>query len=94
MQIFGIDFTSSPGPRKPITCIQAELSGKYLRVRSLDRWTSFSQFEAALEQTGPWIAGIDFPFGQSNTFIKNIGWPTDWAGYVGYVSRMTRQEFR
>ena len=43
---------------------------------------------------GPWIAGIDFPFGQSSTFISNIGWPTSWRDYVAHVSNMSRTEFR
>ena len=94
MKILGIDFTSAPGARKPITCVEAELSGSTLHFRSLLEWTDFHQFENALEAPGPWIAGIDLPFGQSRTFIHNIGWPQTWAGYVTYVSNMTRQEFR
>jgi len=94
VKIFGIDFTSAPAPRKPITCVYAELSGDDLHVRRVDRWTSFASFEAALAQSGPWIAGIDFPFGQSSKFIENIGWPSDWPGYVRHVSRMSRSEFR
>ena len=43
---------------------------------------------------GPWIAGIDFPFGQSRKFIENIGWPTTWQGYVDHVVTLGRTGFR
>ena len=94
MKILGIDFTSSPSRRKQIACVYAELSGVDLKVQNLDRWEDFASFEATLGQPGPWIAGIDFPFGQSSTFITNIGWPQEWSDYVGHVGRMSRPEFR
>jgi hypothetical protein len=44
---------------------------------------------------GPWIAGVDFPFGQSRTFIQNIGWPTDdWGSYVDFAASLGRKGFR
>lgn len=43
---------------------------------------------------GPWIAGMDFPFGQSRRLVENIGWPESWAGYVGEVARLDRSAFR
>ena len=43
---------------------------------------------------GPWIAGIDFPFGQSRQFIENIGWPTAWQDYVEHASLLGRKGFR
>ena len=57
-------------------------------------WPDFAPFEEALKNPGPWIAGIDFPFGQSRTFIENIGWPGDSAGYVEYAGSLGREGFR
>jgi len=94
MKIYGIDFTSRPRHSKPITCLEADLDGNVLRAGELIEWTNFAQFERALQQPGPWIAGIDFPFGLSRTFIENIGWPQDWQRYVDYVSNLDRKEFR
>lgn len=94
MRVLGIDFTSAPSGRKPITCLQAQLSGNTLAFESLTEWTDFSQFENALVQSGPWIAGLDLPFGQSRRFIQNIGWPDTWAGCMTHVASMTRQQFR
>jgi len=94
MKIYGIDFTSSPQRRKPITCLECVLEGAVLRAGELIEWPSFSGFEALLSAPGPWLAGIDFPFGQSRKFIETIGWPGSWAGYVDHAQSLGREGFR
>ncbi|HSO82617.1 DUF429 domain-containing protein [Thiocapsa sp.] len=94
MKIYGIDFTSRPSRRKPITCVECCLGGLRLKAVQLTEWRDFEGFEAALQQPGPWIAGIDFPFGQSRTFIENIGWPDTWTDYVDHAARLGREGFR
>ncbi len=92
--ILGIDFTSAPRERKPITCARAAFDGERLQLKELVRWTDFCKFEAALEEPGPWVAGIDFPFGQARRLVENIGWPSDWASYVREVAAVDRSNFR
>ncbi len=94
MKIYGIDFTSRPRPGKPITCLECCLDGLRLEAGEPTEWRDFEGFEAALQRPGPWIAGIDFPFGQSRTFIENIGWPDTWAGYVDHAAGLGREGFR
>jgi uncharacterized protein DUF429 len=94
MKVMGVDFTSLPRRGKPLTCIDCTLEGCVLRANCLKEWPDFVRFEQALERPGPWIAGIDFPFGQSRTFIENMGWPNDWAAYVTYVESLGRKGFR
>jgi hypothetical protein len=94
MRIYGIDFTSRPKRSKPITCLACTLEGTHLKAEELKEWHSFEQFETALEEPGPWITGIDFPFGQARRFIETIGWPETWQGYVDYVGTLTRKDFR
>lgn len=94
MKILGIDFTSRPSRQKPITCIFCTLDDSTLRTHSFEKWASYDAFEAALAKSGPWVAGIDFPFGQSRRFIETIGWPQSWEGYVRYVSQLDRVGFR
>ena len=94
MKIYGIDFTSRPSRRKPLTCVECELIGDTLNAKTLHEWSRFEDFEALVASPGPWIAGLDFPFGQSRKFIENIGWPKTWGGYVDYVSRLSREGFR
>ena len=94
MDVFGIDFTSRPTRRKPITCLRCTLEGDVLCAGDLAEWTDFAAFELALQRPGPWIAGIDFPFGQARRFIETIGWPRSWPDYVRYVRSLTRSGFR
>jgi hypothetical protein len=94
MDVFGIDFTSRPTRRKPITCLHCTLEGDVLCAGDLEEWTDFAAFELALQRPGPWIAGIDFPFGQARRFIETIGWPRSWADYVRHAESLTRSEFR
>jgi hypothetical protein len=94
LRILGIDFTSSPSRRKPLTCLHCGLDGSNLRVQRLEEWSSFAAFEEALERPGPWVAGIDFPFGQARQFIETIGWPASWEGYVAVAERLGRSGFR
>ena len=93
MRILGIDFTSAPSDRKRITCVHTELQGDVLCVTDSKTWASFSGFEAQLALPGPWIAALDFPFGQSAKFIKNIGWPEVWTDYIGHVSSLSKEQF-
>ena len=94
VNILGIDFTSAPTPQKPITCVRTRFDGEVLRFQGLSRWDSFAQFEEALSSPGLWIAGVDFPFGQSRRLVENIGWPRHWAGYVQTIASLDRKEFR
>ena len=94
MNVLGIDFTSRPTLRKPISCVHCILEGSVLRAGDREEWTDFAAFELALQRPGPWIAGIDFPFGQARRFIETIGWPRGWPDYVRHVQSLTRSEFR
>ena len=93
MKIYGIDFTSSPSRRKPITCLECELEQNHLSAYRLTKWQDFSGFETRLREPGPWIAGIDFPFGQARRFIDTIDWPASWQGYVRHAAALGRQGF-
>lgn len=55
--------------------------------------TDFEGFEDFLRLPGPWVCGIDFPFGQPKSLIEALCWPTGWEGYVGKVGSMTKEEF-
>lgn len=93
MKIFGIDFTSAPGRKKFITIAEGELKQKTLAVQKIHVLVSFDEFEDFLEQKGPWMAGIDFPFGLPGAFLSTLGLPHDWPGYVQKLTRRSRAEF-
>ena len=88
-----MDFTSSPGRSKPITRQHCRLEGDVLRAQASTVLTTFRQFEEALTLPGPWIAGIDLPFGQARRFVADMGWPPNWEGYVRHVETLGKARF-
>jgi hypothetical protein len=93
VKIFGLDFTSAPGRRKPLIVLGCTLEGDSLRVEDSETLTDFGGFEEFLQRRGPWVCGMDFPFGQPRSLIATLGWPESWEGYVGEVGRLPKEEF-
>ncbi len=93
MRIFGIDFTSAPSRRKPISCAVCDLQGTLLRVRSSLELPTFADFEAFLQTPGSWLAACDFPFAQPGKLLTNLGWPTHWEEYIAAIAALGKAEF-
>ena len=93
MRIYGVDFTSAPKRSKPIAVALCELADGELRWQGYLALLGFDEFEAFLDRSGPWVAGLDFPFGQPRKLIEDLGWPGCWAGYVKHVSGMSLRAF-
>lgn len=93
MKILGLDFTSAPSKKKPITIATGDLEDCVLHIRSVRGLMSFDCFEDALNAPGPWIAGIDFPFGQPIRLIRALPWPNSWQDYVNHVGSMEKREY-
>lgn len=93
MKIFGLDFTSAPSRIKPITCAICSLDSEHLEIEGFETFPGFDGFERFLKTGGPWVAGIDFPFGLPRQLIENLKWPLSWGNYVAKVKGMTRNDF-
>lgn len=93
MRVYGLDFTSAPRREKPITCVAATLIEQALHVESLVVFECFDTFENFLGSPGPWIAGMDFPFGQPRKLRHNLQWPEDWVEIAKLVGDMPPAEF-
>jgi hypothetical protein len=93
VRIYGLDFTSAPSRRKPLIVVGCTLEERTLRVENAEVLTSFQEFERFLKSGGPWVCGMDFPFGQPRPLVEALGWPPSWEGYVGKVSRLSKEEF-
>jgi hypothetical protein len=93
MHIFGLDFTSAPSRKKPITVASCVLQDMLLTVDTYMTLENFLQFEQFLQQEGPWLAACDFPFGQPLKLINNLGWSPTWEGYVQHIAEMGKQGF-
>ena len=94
MRIYGLDFTSRPRRGKPITCAVCTLRDDCLSLDELLLWSDFAGFESALQRQGPWVAGIDFPFGQARRLIQDLKWPATWDGYVAHAAALGRAGFQ
>ena len=67
--LVGVDFTSSPSRRKPITVAHGRLVGGALRLDGLDALPTLAEFEALARRPGPWLGAFDFPFGLPRAFV-------------------------
>jgi hypothetical protein len=96
--VFGVDFTSAPSRRKPITVAVGRLverrgDARYF-VEAIRALESLDAFAAFLRTEGPWIGGFDLPFSQPRPLIEHEGWPTDWPAFVAFYCRQPRERLR
>jgi hypothetical protein len=56
---------------KPIACVEAVLHGEVLTIGDSVRLEDFAGFERVVNSEGAWMAGIDFPFGQSRRLLAS-----------------------
>jgi hypothetical protein len=94
VRIYGIDFTSAPCARKPLTVAMCRLEEQNLVLDALCALESLECFGNLLKCEGPWIAGMDFPFGLPRDLLEPLDWDADWERYVRAAGAMDRGEFR
>ena len=90
----GVDFTSRPTRRKPITLAVGERQGARVRLLQMQALTDEAGFEAWLAQPGPWVGAFDFPFGLPRELVEQLGWPTDWPALMDHYAALARAEIR
>ncbi len=93
MRIFGLDFTSAPSKKKPITCVSGWFENHYLLIENTAILNSFEEFEKLLTSSGPWHMAIDFPFSLPRKWLDDMDWPTDWESYTALIRQMPLNEF-
>jgi hypothetical protein len=97
--VYGVDFSSAPSPRKPITVARGRLAldsdqRPLLRVEALTALPDWPAFDRLLGSVGPWIGGFDFPFGLPRELVETLGWPLEWSDLVTHFGRLPRAEIR
>ncbi len=96
LALIGIDFSSAPTRKKPITVARGVLAGRVLRLEANEALATMAEFEALLDQPGPWLGAFDFPFGLPRGFVDAQG----LGGSAGAVMQellrrcATRMDFR
>lgn len=93
-RLHGVDFTSAPRPRKPLTVASGRFDGARVRLDALETLADWEAFESFLARPGPWLAGFDFPFGLPREAVVDLGWPQHWPALVEHCAALGRQGFR
>ncbi len=70
--LWGVDFTSAPGPRKPITVARGRMHGHVVVLAGVEALPDWASFEAWIAQPGPWVGGFDFPLGLPRVFVEDL----------------------
>lgn len=96
MQLIGVDFSSAPTKRKPITVARGQRAGAVLRLERVDEIPAMTGFEALLADAGPWFGAFDFPFGLPREFVDSVGLGDSAAAVNTELRRRcaTRMDFR
>ena len=96
-RLIGVDFSSSPSARKPITLASGQWLGQrgtVLQLQAALCFNTLQAFGAWLQQPGPWVGGFDLPFGLPRELVQQLGWPTDWPGCMDHYATLDRSTIR
>ena len=92
INLLGVDFTSAPRKKKPITCAWGALHARVLTLSGFEMCESFESHIELLSRDGAWIGGFDMPFGLPREFVAEQGWPSAWMGYTKAALALSRIE--
>lgn len=92
--VSGVDFTSRPSTRKPITIAEGRMAGGGFELQRIEECLDWTGFESWLARPGPWIGGFDFPFGLPREAVEDLGWPGNWPDLVCHCRALGRENFR
>jgi len=90
----GIDFTSRPTARKPITVALGHLARGAVRLDRIATHSSFDSFAQWLHTPGPWLGVFDLPFGLPRELVLALGWPTEWDALMRHYTALSREQIR
>ena len=94
MKIIGVDFTSAPTRRKPITAALGKFDRDVLKIDELLHLESFDAFDELIRRAGPWVGAFDFPFGLPREAIEDLNWPRKWHELVIHCRGLNKFEFK
>ena len=92
--LIGCDFSSRPGPRKPIVMALGRSSAGVVTLSTLSALPTFADFTRALCHHTDWVGGFDFPFGLPRELVLHMGWPTRWRDCMRTYVALGRPEIR
>jgi hypothetical protein len=92
--LVGVDFSSRPTRRKPITAAHGERQGAVLRLLRTEAWPDADAFARWLAAPGDWLGAFDFPFGLPRELVEHLGWPVRWPELMAHYAALSREEIR
>ena len=93
-RLAGIDFTSRPTRRKPITVALGHVQKSVVRLDRIEAHADNAGFAAWLHTPGPWLGVFDLPFGLPRELVLALGWPTDWLALMRHYASLSREQIR
>jgi hypothetical protein len=93
-RVAGIDFTSRPTRRKPITVALGDCADGVLRLARVEAHADVASFAAWLQTPGPWVAAFDFPFGLPRELVESLAWPREWLALMRHYAALERAQIR
>ena len=93
-RIAGVDFTSRPSRRKPVTVALGRREGPIVIVERVELHHAYASLAAWLQTPGPWVAAFDFPFGLPRELVETLGWPREWRELMRHYAGLSREEIR
>ena len=94
MQLAGVDFTSAPSRRKPITVAFGRLveDASLVVLEKVVEHIDFRSFSDWLRAPGPWLAAFDFPFGLPRELVESLAWPREWLPLMHHYTGLSRPD--
>lgn len=92
--IYGVDFSSAPSMKKPITIAVGELRNDRYLLEQVVPASSLEYFEQFLQHPGPWVAGFDLPFSMPRALIAHYGWPQHWPQFIDWYCAQPKEWLR
>jgi hypothetical protein len=92
----GIDFTSAPSRRKPITVAlgRRDANDDAVVLERIAAHADFAGFAAWLHTPGPWLGVFDLPFGLPRELVTTLGWPSEWLPLMRHYAALPRDGIR
>lgn len=96
MRIIGIDMTSTPTARKPITAAVCALKAGRLTLEALEHLETLDALTGRLAApTEPTLFAIDAPFGMPRRLLEHDNWLREsWADYAAWIGTLDRAAFK
>jgi len=94
MLLIGCDFSSRPGPRKPIVMALGQAKAGVVSLDALQAIFTLEAFASSLRERRSWVGGFDLPFGLPRELVQTLGWPTQWLDCLRTYQALSRAQIR